>query len=75
MRIVLQHCQTGLFLFATDDWTEDREAARVFNNSAEASSFIRSQGLRNMQVVYEFDEPPYHTTLPIATGSLERAAF
>jgi hypothetical protein len=64
MRIVLQNCDTSLFVLSAEDWTEDKEAARGFDNSAEASSFIRARGLQNMQVVYEFDEPPYHTTIP-----------
>jgi hypothetical protein len=75
MRIVLQNCQTSLFVLNGEDWTEDKEAARAFDNSAEASSFIRSRGLKDMQVVYEFDEPPYHTTVPLPSRSYEPASL
>ena len=70
MRILLQHVRTNLYFCLLDIWVKDPRAAFDFRHSQRAMDFVRSQDLREVQLVVKFEDPQWDEVVPLHSGQL-----
>ncbi len=66
MRILLCDKKTGTFYMLGGQWTAQRESAENFGTSSKAIHFAHENGLKNVDVFWDFDDEEYNVQLPIA---------
>ncbi len=66
MRILLCDKSTGMFYKEAGQWTAQRELAENFGTSPKAILYARENGLKHVDVFWDFDDEEYNVSLPIA---------
>ncbi len=65
MKVFLRKISNGLLFEDPDQWTENREKARVFRHSAEAMDTARLKRLEGVEVLLYFEQPQYSVPIPL----------
>jgi hypothetical protein len=65
MRILLQSAQTKHYFCLLDMWVADPSAAFDFRHSMRAFEFVHQRGLRDVQLLVEFDGPGWGEVVPV----------
>ena len=74
MRILLQNPRTKLYFCLLDMWTANPKAAFDFRHSRRALDFVNKEGLKEVQLVVNFDDPQWDEVvpLPVLVATLSR---
>jgi hypothetical protein len=78
MRILLQNPNNKLFVCRKDNWTPSAHLAHDFRHSQQALDFVRTQKLKDVQLVVKFDDAQWDeiVPLPLVVATLsERASL
>ena len=65
MKILLQNVQTKLYYCLLDIWTANPVAAFNFRHTVEALAFVRTQNLRDVQLVVKFQDAQWDEIVPL----------
>ncbi len=65
MRILLRSKRTAQFYAGTGQWTKDPSAAQEFKGGDFAVKEALKHSMREMEIVYSFDNPDHDITTPI----------
>jgi hypothetical protein len=65
MRILLCDRASGLFLQTPHEWTSEARLARDFHATPKAILFANENGLKNVDLYWDFEDPEYNVHLPI----------
>jgi len=65
MRILLQNRQTKLYVCRKENWTASAHLAHDFGHSQQALDFVRSQNLKDVQLVVKFEDPQWDEIVPL----------
>ena len=65
MRILLQNPQNKLFVSRNDNWTPSAHLAYDFRHSQQALDFVRTQNLKEVQLVVKFDDSQWDEIVPL----------
>jgi len=69
MKALIRNLNTGHFLTASGEWSEDENQAKDFESSIAAVSLAKRKNLRNVEVVLRFGLPTYDVQLPVQRSS------
>ena len=58
-----------MFYQSPQQWTAFPDSAKNFKTSPEAIFFATQNGLKSVEVFWDFDDPEYNVRLPIGTES------
>ncbi len=70
MKVVVQSLTTYRFLDQVQQWTEDVQRARSFEDSHRAMEFCLRHGLADCQVVLKFADGEYDIALPVEGSAM-----
>ena len=73
MKVLVQNCQTHLYLKDLTEWTAVLSEARGFPSSENAIVYCTKHRIPAVQIVLKFDPDCYDITVPI-TKECEQAA-
>ncbi len=65
MRTLLRQAATGLYFKGPDEWTQDRLQAHNFKMIDRALDFVNRWKLRDLELVFAFDDIDEVTPVPI----------
>lgn len=65
MRTLLRQASTGLYFQGPDQWTGNRENAHNFKMIDRALAFVRQWNLRDLELVFAFNDGEEVTRVPI----------
>jgi len=65
MRTLLRQAESGLYFEGPDQWTENRSRAHNFKLIDHALAFVRKWNLRDLELVFAFDDAEEVTRVPI----------
>jgi len=65
MRILLQNTRTKLYFSMLDMWTASARAAFDFRHSRRALDYVNKEGLKEVQLVVNFDDPQWDEVVPL----------
>jgi hypothetical protein len=65
MRTLLRQAATGLYFQGPDQWTNDRQQAHNFKMIDHALSFVARWKLRDLELVFAFENAEEVTRVPI----------
>jgi hypothetical protein len=74
MRTLLRHTRTGLYFRGLDQWTSNPQLAYDFHFIDNALPYIQAWELKEVELVFAFDDPLSLTTVPLAKTVLNYAA-
>ncbi|HSU55395.1 MAG TPA: hypothetical protein VLT36_15170 [Candidatus Dormibacteraeota bacterium] len=65
MKTILRNARTGAYFQGPTDWTADASEAFDFKLPERALRFVKDARLRNVELVFAFDDPRYNVPLPV----------
>jgi hypothetical protein len=65
MRILLQNPTNKLFVSRKDNWTPSAHLAFDFRHSQQALDFVRTEKLRDVQLVVKFEDSQWDEVVPL----------
>jgi len=65
MRTLLRQATSGLYFEGPDQWTDDRARAHNFKLIDHALAFVHKWNLRDLELVFAFDDVEEVTRVPI----------
>jgi hypothetical protein len=74
MRIVLQQKETGLYFKDVGSWVRNGMEAMDFVSSSAAIDFCVLNKLKDVQLVFKFEEQQYDIVLPVQPGQKRAGA-
>ena len=65
MKTLLRNIRTGVYFKGLQNWTPNPKEAFDFKWTERAIRFVRDAGLKQVEVVFAFDDPSYNVQLPV----------
>lgn len=75
MRFILRDAATGLYATGVGGWTQRAEEAFDFRSGARAIHFALEGHLKNVELVFAFDDPAYNIHVPLGDQPGVRPGF
>lgn len=67
MRILVQHCETGLFLAEDSTWTSSDRDALIFRGTAQALDYCMERKMQNVRILLRFSNGVEDVLLPVTS--------